>query len=181
MFQETGELTVALEKTERRHVKPASTPEPGAGLPEAVRSRIGVKKRRRCLVTARDIRRFAQAIGETVAAHGDDDDETLLAPPLFCQTLSYDELPVELLPPDGSPAELDVPVPAKRLVGGASDFTLHRRVRAGELLTVETQLKDLQVKQGKSGVLYLLFVETHISDAEGKPVSTDVATYVKRP
>lgn len=176
MFEDGGDLAVAERPLAKPVVKPAQTV-----LPENVAAAIGTKKKRKCLVTARDIRRFAQAIGEHLPPPADEDDAGLIAPPLFCQTLSYDELPVEMLPADGSPAELDVPVPAKRLVGGASDFKLHRRVRAGELLSVETELKDVQVKKGKSGVLYLLVIETRVSDAQGKPVSTETATYVKRP
>ena len=147
---------------------------------ERARAVIGVRRKRRCLVTARDIRRFAQAIGETCPVR-DDDDPSLVAPPLFCQTLSYEELPLELLPPDGSPKELDVPLPAKRVVGGSSEFTLYRRVHAGELLEVVTWLKDVRIKQGKSGPLYLVAVETQCLDSDGNPVSTEVATYVKRP
>jgi 3-methylfumaryl-CoA hydratase len=148
-------------------------------VPEAARLLIGVTQTRCCLVTARDIRRFAQAIGEPIPPGAKDDE--LVAPPLFCQTLAYEELPVDLLPPDGSPIELDVPLPAKRVVGGASDFTIHRRLKAGEIVTVTTQLKDVQVKHGKSGVLYLVSVETRCIDANGQPVSTELATYVKRP
>ncbi|MBK7862573.1 MAG: MaoC family dehydratase N-terminal domain-containing protein [Archangiaceae bacterium] len=169
MFDKDGDLAVAAE----RIAQPSR--------PDDFVTVIGTRRKRKSLVTARDIRRFAQAIGEPLPPPVDDDDSGVLAPPLFCQTLSYDELPVELLPPDGSPAELDVPVPAKRLVGGASEFKLHRRVRAGELLTVETELKDVQKKMGKSGVLYLLIIETRIADATGRPVSTETATYVKRP
>lgn len=169
MLENGRDLTVAIEQ----RVQPAMPAADFAGA-------IGTKRRRKSTVTARDIRRFAQAIGEPLPEPADDDDSGLLAPPLFCQTLSYDELPVELLPPDGSPAELDVPVPAKRLVGGASDFTLHRRVQVGEQLTVETELKDVQMKSGKSGTLYLLIIVTRVSDARGNPVSTETATYVKR-
>jgi len=165
-----------------RTIEVAVTPQaeaPASGV-ERADAAAGAPKRRKCRVTARDIRRFAQAIGESCPLL-DDDDESLLAPPLFCQTLAYEELPLELLPPDGSPKELDVPVPAKRVVGGSSEFTLYRRVRAGELLAVVTTLKAVRVKHGKSGPLYLLDVETQCTDPEGNPVSTEVATYVKRP
>jgi 3-methylfumaryl-CoA hydratase len=177
MSQLTQETAVAPELKPKR-TTPAETVPPGL---EQARATIGVARLRRCLVTARDIRRFAQAIGESCPPHHDDDDASLVAPPLFCQTLSYEELPLELLPPDGSPKELDVPVPARRVVGGASEFTLYRRVRAGETLHVVTQLKDVSVKQGRSGPLYLLAVETRCTDPNGNLVSTELATYVKRP
>lgn len=146
-------------------------------LPESVRVLIGVRKTRQCQVTARDIRRFAQAIGETRLG----EDGALLAPPLFCQTLTYEDLPAEQLPPDGSPAELDLPLPASRVVGGGSDYAIHRRVKAGEVITVVSELKDVIPKRGKSGLLYLVVVETRFTDQAGLPVATEVATYVKRP
>lgn len=158
----------------------------GPTIPQSVRALIGVRKTRRCLVTARDIKRFAQAIGETSPLHSREEpaaataDRTLVAPPLFCQTLAYEDLPIEELPPDGSPAELDVPLPARRVVGGGSEYVVHRLVRAGEVISVVTQLKDVYTKQGRSGLLYLLVLETRCTDEAGFPVATEVATYVKR-
>ena len=147
-------------------------------LPESLRALIGVRKTRQCLVTARDIKRFAQAIG---APSPSDSDEALLAPALFCQTMTFEDLPIEALPADGSPAELDLPLPARRVVGGGSEYVINRRVRAGEVITVVSRLKDVVPRQGKSGLLYLLVVETGFTDQKGCPVATEVATYIKRP
>lgn len=151
----------------------------GAGLqiPDGVRALIGRPKTRRCLVTSRDIRRFCQAIGET----DDLSEEPTVAPPLFCQTMTFDELPLEELPADGSPGELDLPLAAARLVGGSSEYAIHRRVRAGDWITVESELKDVSAKQGKSGPLYLVVVETRFVDQDQRVVATEVATYVKQP
>ncbi len=155
-------------------------------LPEEVRRRIGVPRTRQCLVTARDIRRFAHAIGERNPVHFDEAYArttrfgTIVAPPLFCQSLTYEDVPPEDLPPDGSPIELAVPIPAQRTVGGGSDYTIHRLVRAGEVITVTSSLRDVQTKQGRSGLLYLVQVETRFTDQGGAPVATEVATYIKR-
>lgn len=142
-------------------------------VPAAVRALIGAPRRRRCLVTARDIRRFAQAIGE--------DSDGAVAPPLFCQSLTWEDLPLERLPPDGSPTELDVPLPTSRVVGGASEYTIHRLVRAGDELEVVSALKEVRATRGRSGFLYLLVLETRCLDRDGVPVSTEVATFIKRP
>ena len=155
-------------------------------LPAAVRALIGVRKVRRCEVTRRDIARFAQAIGATDPVHYDEAYARttrhggIVAPPLFCQSLTYDEVPAELLPADGSPLELHVPIPAQRAVGGGSEYTIHRLVRAGEVITVTSQLRDVSTKQGKSGLLYLVVVETLFEDARGEPVAAETATYIKR-
>jgi acyl dehydratase len=137
-------------------------------------------------VTRRDIRRFAQAIGATDRVHYDETyartthHGAIVAPPLFCQSLTYEDVPPHELPPDGSPVELYVPIPAQRTVGGGSDYRIHRLVRAGETITVTSQLKDIYTKQGKSGLLYMVVVETVFEDERGEPVAAETATYIKR-
>lgn len=155
-------------------------------IPAAALALIGVRKVRRCEVTRRDIRRFAQAIGATDRVHYDEAyarttrHGAIVAPPLFCQSLTYEDVPPEQLPADGSPLELHVPIPAQRAVGGGSDYTIHRLVRAGEVITVTSRLKDIYTKQGKSGLLYLVVVETLFEDERGEPVAAETATYIKR-
>lgn len=155
--------------------------QPGTGdfLSDEIRARIGLERKRHCLVTARDIRRFAQAIGETSPLHSEDRHGPV-APPLFYQSLGYEELPLEQLPPDGSPIELDVPIPAQRTVGGGSEYTIHRLVRAGETVTVTSSLKSVEKKTGKSGDLYLVKVETRFTDEQDRPLASEIATYIKR-
>jgi acyl dehydratase len=155
-------------------------------VPAAARALIGVRRVRRCEVTRRDIARFAQAIGATDPVHHDEAwarstrHGGIVAPPLFCQSLTYEEVPVELLPADGSPLELAVPIPAQRTVGGGSEYTIHRLVRAGEVITVTSQLKDVYTREGRSGLLYLVVVETLFEDERGEPVAAETATYIKR-
>jgi acyl dehydratase len=159
---------------------------PDDPIPAAVRALIGVEHVRRCAVTARDIKRFAQAIGTTEGIHCDEEyarstrHGALVAPPLFCQTLTYADVPPDRLPADGSPAELAVPLEAQRTVGGSSDYTVHRLVKAGETITVTSLVKDVYTKQGRSGPLWMVVVETHFDDADGAPVASETATYVKR-
>ena len=157
-----------------------------AALPEAVQRAIGVTRKRRFEVTARDIHRFAQAIGETNPIHCDHDHARnsryggIVAPPLFCQALTYEDVPPEQLLADGSPREISVPVPAVRTVGGGSEYTIHRLVRAGEVIEIKSTLKDVYTKQGRSGLLYIIVVETVFTDADEQPVATELATYIKR-
>lgn len=147
-------------------------------IPARVRAMIGATRTRRCAVTARDIRHFAQAIGDEVT--GALPDDALVAPPLFPQTYGYDDVPLSELTPDGSPAELDLPLPAKRAMGGSSEFTVHRRLRPGDEVTVESRLADIYVKQGKSGPLFMIVIETRFTDQHSRPVASEVATFIKR-
>ena len=123
-------------------------------------------------VTARDIRRFRQAIGEP------DDDG--VAPPLFCQVMAYRDADPGKLGSDGTPVELRAALDEARTVGGASDFTVHRPVRAGERIEVRVTLLGATRKLGRQGPLDLVEVETVYVDAAGAPVAAERATYVQR-
>lgn len=155
-------------------------------LSEDVLAMIGAEKTRRYEVTGRDIRRFAQAIGETNPVHFDEDyargtmHGTIIAPPLFCQMFTFEDVPADQLPSDGSPVEIDVPLPARRTVGGASSYEIFKPVRAGDQIAVKTTLKDVFAKEGRSGKLYFVVVETEFSNQQDEPVAKETATYIKR-
>ena len=155
-------------------------------VPEEVLPMIGLEKVRRYDVTAKDIRRFAQAIGETNPIHYDEDYAkgtkygTIVAPPLFCQMFTFEDVPPDQLPSDGSPTEMDVPIPAKRTVGGASSYEIFQPVRVGDQITVKSTLRDVFSKEGKSGKLYFIVVETEFSNQKSEPVAKETATYIKR-
>lgn len=149
-----------------------------ASISKEVQQLIGVEKVLSYEVTRRDIKRFAQAIGAGEPAQTSDG--RLIAPPLFCQVFMFEDVPVDKLPPDGSPTELDVPIPAERAVGGGSNFEIAGQVLSGDVITVTSKLKDVSSKQGKSGTLYLVVVETSFHNQHGELVARETATYVKR-
>lgn len=155
-------------------------------IPEEVLAMIGLEKVRRYTVTAKDIRRFAQAIGETNPIHYDESYAkgtkygAIVAPPLFCQMFTFADVPADQLPVDGSPTETDVPVPAERTVGGASSYEIFQRIRVGDQITVRSTLRDVFSKEGKSGELYFVVVETEFSNQKSEPVAKETATYIKR-
>lgn len=156
-------------------------------VPDSVVSlAAGLTRVRQVQVTLRDIRRFAQAIGETDPVHHDEAYAAttpyggVVAPPLFCQSLAYDDVSPDQLAADGSPIELNAPVPAERVVGGGSDYRIHRLVRPGDVILVRSRLKGVTPKEGRSGTLYLVQVETEFTDQQGQPVAHELATYIKR-
>ena len=85
-----------------------------------------------------------------------------------------------LIPNDGSLIEIDVPIPARRTVGGASTYKIFQRVKAEDQITAKSTLRDVFTKEGKSGRLYFVVVETEFSDQEKKLVAKETATYIKR-
>ena len=105
-------------------------------LSQEVLAQLGIEKVLQYEVTDRDIRRFSQAIG----AHDPQklNDGRLIAAPLFCQVFMFEDVPVEQLPLDGSPIELDVAIPAQRTVGGQSNFEFYHPVVSGDKITVHS-------------------------------------------
>ena len=53
-------------------------------------------------------------------------------------------------------------------------------MRAGETITVTSLIRDIYTKQGRSGPLCMIVVEARFDDADGRPVASEVATYIKR-
>ena len=148
---------------------------------------IGKQRTRTCYVTAKDIWRFAQAIGENNKIHYDESYaqsqgyKNIVAPSLFCQTLTYDDVPIEQLPNDGSPVELDVDIPAKKTVGGSSQYKINRLVYAGETVNIKSTITNIYTKNGKSGVLYFIEIETIFESLEeDEIIASETATYIKR-
>ena len=155
-------------------------------VPKDVLNMIGGEKVRHYEVTKRDIKRFAQAIGEADPINFDEEYAKttryggIIAPPLFCQMFTFEDVPADRLPGDGSPIEIDVPIPAQRTVGGASSYEIFQRVRAGDRITAKSTLKDVFTKEGKSGRLYFVVVETEFSNQREETVAKETATYIKR-
>lgn len=155
-------------------------------VPDQALSLIGLEKERKYDVTKKDIKRFAQAIDDPNKLYYDDDYasktkfKSIIAPLLFCQTFAFEDVALEELPPDGSPAEIDVPITANRAVGGGSVYEFHRRVRPGDQIKVRTKLQDIYTKRGKSGLLYFIVVETKFFNQHDEIVAKDTATFIKR-
>lgn len=155
-------------------------------LPVEVRDLIGSTRTITDVVTARDIRHFAQAIGEDDPVHHDEEagrrsrHGSMVAPPLFPQIYAFADLPVAEMPPDLSPSEADVPVPAERTVGGSSSYEFHAPIRPGDVITRTSELKDVVRKSGRTGDLYLVVVETTFVNQDDVLVAREEATYVKK-
>ena len=155
-------------------------------LPREAMALIGVEKQRQYTVTEKDIRHFAQAIGDSNPLYHDSEYGkrtkygSMVAPPLFCHAFAFEDVAPEALPPDGSPVEADIPIPAKRMVGGGSVFESYIRFRPGDQVRVRTLLKDLYTKTGRSGVLYFIVIETCFYNQKDELAAKETATFIKR-
>lgn len=155
-------------------------------IPVEARKLIGVEKQLAYEVTRRDIKRFAQAIGDRNPLYYDQNYaqttkyQTIVAPPLFCHAFAFEDVPVEDLRPDGSPKEVDVPLPAEKMVGGASVYENYIRIKPGDTIQARAKIKDIYAKQGKSGLLYFIVLETCFYNQAGELAAKETATFVKR-
>lgn len=155
-------------------------------IPVEALALIGVEKRREYLVTRKDIRRFAQAIGDTDPLYYDEDYakttrfKSIVAPPLFAQAFGFEDVPPEQLLPDGSPTEAAVPIPAKKLVGGGSVFENYIRFKPGDNIVVKSKITDIYSKQGKNGCLYFIVHETCFYNQRQELAAKEVTTFIKR-
>ncbi|MHB1126654.1 MAG: FAS1-like dehydratase domain-containing protein [Bacillota bacterium] len=137
-------------------------------------------------VTARDIRRFAQAIGDDNPLYYDEEYAKktkyggIIAPPLFCHTCAFDDLPAEKLRSDGLPDELNLPLPTTKAVGGGSVFEVGEPVRPGDTITVTKVIEDIYLKQGKSGALYFTVLTTTYTNQKGQFIAREKASFIQR-
>lgn len=155
-------------------------------LPEATRAVIGQVTEHTYEVGIKDIRRYAQAIGDpdpiyTGSGQGDGGSPSaLVAPPLFCHALAFEDVPAEQLRADGLPTELDVPLPTARAIGGGSKFDVGAPVRAGDVITVRKTITDIYKKTGRSGDLVFVVLDATYTNQNGELVAREHGTFVNR-
>jgi acyl dehydratase len=156
------------------------------GLSEEARAAIGRTSEHTYEVTAKDIRRYAQAIGDPNPVYRDEAAAAnsrwggIVAPPLFCHSLAFEDVPVDRLHADGRPAELDVPLPTDRSFGAGSSFTVGVPVRPGDTITVRNTIVDIYRKSGRSGELIFVVLDTTYTNQFGDMVAHERGTSVNR-
>ncbi len=157
-----------------------------ASIPFEALELIGREKVRSYEVTHRDIKRFAQAIDDPNPKFRRDESDigaghqSVVAPPLFCQMFAFEDAEIEELLPDGSPVEINIPLPAKKTVGGSSVFEVFGYIKPGDRITVRSKIVDIYKKEGRSGTLYFISVEMSFYNQDNRIVSKETATYIKK-
>lgn len=103
------------------------------------------------------------------------------APLLMHLCLAPPAAPTAQLGPDGHPARggflPPVPLPRRMWAGGA--FAFHDVIRVGETVTRRSMIKDVVVKEGRSGTLCFVTV-LHEIDSDGRSVLTERQDIVYR-
>lgn len=131
----------------------------------------------RAEVTRRDIQKYAAATGQRARKYLDGDE----APPLLHMIYMLDVLPLEQLRPDGLVEDTLIPeLPLKRIMAGSADVAYHHPIRAGDRLTLTRRIKDIYEKQGSSGPLIFVVLETVVCTDAGEPRLEETSTLIAR-
>ena len=129
------------------------------------------------LVTRRDIRKYAVAVGSRQRKYIDGDQ----APPLFHIVLFWEVVGLDGLTFDGlSPDKLLPKFPLERAMAGGSHINYVRDIYPGDWLTATRTLTDIYEKKGRSGPLIFYEIDMKIVNDEGKLVIQEKKTTILR-
>lgn len=143
---------------------------------EHLRSWIGKTEQKSETVTAPLVDRFNATFD--IAGEAEDGD---VAPLLIHLCLAPPTAPTAGLGEDGHPARGGFlpPVPLPRRMWAAGGMEFHDDIRIGELVTRTSTIRDVVVKEGRSGVLCFVTVD-HVITANGRKVITERQDIVYR-
>lgn len=131
-------------------------------------------------ISEHEIRRFCYAV--------DDLDPRYLsgaeAPPMFL-TIPFDcDVPLSQLTDDGIPAErkgmVVPPLNAKRRLWGGVQVEFFRKLRPGDVLSLQNKVIDIREREGKSGPMVFILIETTYTNQRDEKVAVEVNTIIAR-
>ena len=163
----------------------------GSLIPEESKAMIGNEEGPKVIkkVTESDIRRFAQAAGDTNPLYLDEEYAGksryggIIAPPLFYSALRFEgDVPESGLNPDGTPikGEMIPPLRTTRKMHGATEVELYEPIRPGDVISAKRKLADIYEKQGRTGRLTFTVLETTYTNQNGQVVVVERETRLGR-
>lgn len=126
-------------------------------------------------VEKRHIRQFANAIGDPNPLYTDSDFAAntahggLVAPPTFPISIGSEG--------SGLPIQLD----ERRMLHGEQEFIYYRQLKPGDRLYCQMKVADLYEKEGRSGSMQFLVIDTEMKDERGELVVISRMNIVYRP
>lgn len=139
------------------------------------RSMIGLSSKPYTAVAEQEkARRFAEAIGDPNPLY---EDESYAGQTVYGETT----VPPTFLIALGNNAELPIRLDVRRMLHGEQAFIYHRPVRFGEKLVCTMSVADIYEKEGKSGAMQFLVLDTEMKDENGQLVAVSKNTIVYRP
>jgi len=156
-------------------------------IPAETKAMIGKKRINIYDVTKKDIRRFAQAIGDPNPLYYDEEyaRETrygkIIAPPLFCHSFAFEDVPAEKLREDGLPAAgRSLPLKTNRIMAGGKEVEFFKPMRPGDTITQVGKIIDIYEKEGRSGPLVFTVYENRYTNQDGELVAVEKLTSIHR-
>lgn len=140
-------------------------------------------------VEARDIRKYALAIGASDAIHfvpeaaKEAGYRDVVAPSMFPYVIrmqAYNLVDRAHLEADGSPTDDVPPLHTRRAMAGETSIELGAPVVAGDVITVEKALLDMNEKEGRSGPLVFVQMEFRFTNQDGAMVAIEQFTRIYR-
>ena len=126
-------------------------------------------------VEKRHIRQFAEAIGDDNPLYRDEEYAAqtpyggIIAPPTFPIAIGS----------EGEGIKLDLD--PKRMLHGEQEFLYTCPIRPGDRLVCQMKVTDLYEREGKSGNMQFLVLDTEIADESGKRIVTSRMNIIYRP
>lgn len=125
-------------------------------------------------VEKRHLRQFAEAIGDPNPLYVDEGYASntpyggLIAPPTFPMAVGADggDLPLEL--------------DTRRMLHGEQEFIYYQSIRPGDRLQCQMKVADLYEREGKSGSMQFLVLDTEMKDEEGEMVGISRTNIIYR-
>ncbi len=104
----------------------------------------------------------------------------IIAPPLFYAAPLRKVVPESSLLEDGQHKGMAAPGVEGRSLHGGAALELHNPVRVGDIVTSRSQLKDVWVKEGRSGTLVFQLRETRFTDQDSRLLAVESTTLIFR-
>lgn len=125
-------------------------------------------------VEKRHIRQFAEAIGDPNLLYTDETHASgtpyggMIAPPTFPIAIGADggDLPLDL--------------DTRRMLHGEQEFIYYKPIRPGDRLHCQMKVADLYEREGKSGSMQFLVLDTEMEDEAGKIVAISRTNIIYR-
>lgn len=125
-------------------------------------------------VEKRHIRQFAEAIGDNNPLYVDEEYARstsyggIIAPPTF---------PIAIGSEVGG---LDLNLDQRRMLHGEQEFIHYRPIRPGDCLYCQMKVSDIYEREGKSGVMEFIVLDTEMKDKNGEMVCVSRTNIVYR-
>lgn len=125
-------------------------------------------------VDSERVLKFAQAIG---------DENTLYSDETYASETAYEgiTIPPTFLIALGSSAEFPLKLDFRRMLHGEQEFIYHHPVRIGDTLDCTMTVTDVYDREGKSGTMQFLVLDTEMKKEDGTLAAVARNTIIYRP